>query len=162
MSKRKGKVKKIANFDEPTHSDSQINYTFEDESENPFSPRPRLGTSPILTRSRALAHNQNFTESVGSMAEDNHNLPFGPQPGDTNVPRPVEGIRLEDLTLRLERVLTLNHNVFMSELSGLRQTLVDNLRGGNRPQGTSDNTHPSPIGNNNQRPAKMNLSKIVL
>lgn len=161
MSKRKGKAKKVADIDEPALSDSQINYTFEDESENPFTPRPRLGESPIRTRSRALAHSENLSRAVNNMAEDNHNLPFGSQSGDTNVPRPGEGIRLDDLTSRLERVLTLNHNVFMNELSGLRQTLVENFRSGNQPQGTSNNTHQSPIGNN-QRPANESFQNRTL
>ncbi|XP_046812550.1 uncharacterized protein LOC124421427 [Lucilia cuprina] len=151
MSKRKGKIRKETELDDPANSDSQINYTFEDDSENPFTPRPRLGKSPIVTRSRTIAQNKNLRIPVVNMAEaeDNHNLPFGT--GDANISRPVEEVRLEDLTLRLERVLTLNHNVFMNELSSLRQTLVENLGGGNQRHNTSNNAHQTP--NNNQRPA---------
>lgn len=51
MSRRRGRQKSS----EKPASDSEIDYTFDENSENPFVPKPRITKSPILTRARARA-----------------------------------------------------------------------------------------------------------
>lgn len=152
MSTRRRKVRNIEYQEDSANSESQVNYTFDEESENPFSSRPRIGKSPMITRSRALTSDVNLIEPLENMEENNRNLAFpgNSQQGDSNVPRATDGNKLEELTLRLERVLTLNHNVFMSELTNLRQTLVENLNRTGNP-GSLNNAHQFP--NENQRSA---------
>lgn len=157
MSKRKGKPK---SSDEQIR-DSQIYYTFDENSENPFVPRPRVNERAILTRARARNTNISTVEDnsdspfisvhrisrsplVSQVIESN--LPSSLQPAESAVnmgndnetnslPRgsqqmPSGGSNLNDLnilTSRLERVLTLNHNTFMGELTNLRQSLLENF-----------------------------------
>lgn len=118
--------RKIALDNEGSYnSDTQIDYTFDEESENPFIPRPRISKSPILTRSRAAA----LLTQPGDIMEDNNasrNIPGGS--GHHSNPETVgSSFNIEDLSSRLERVLTLNHTVFMNELTSLKQALVGNI-----------------------------------
>ncbi|KAI8118204.1 hypothetical protein CVS40_10057 [Lucilia cuprina] len=169
MSKRRGKSKDS----EETTSDSQIDYTFDENSENPFIPRPRISESPILTRSKARQLNF-FTENSDSpfvsrpkivkspiVSQVRDNLPPSLQPAESAVDMGNEnegnslpsgsqqaptGGNVNDLsvlTSRLERVLTLNHNAFMGEISNLRQSLVE---GFNRQTNTYN---PPPVNHNN-------------
>lgn len=173
MSKRKGKSKDV---EEPT-SDSQIDYTFDENSDNPFIPRPRVSQSPILTRSRA--RNPNFSvqskENLNNPSDSRSRIAQGPimaQFRDVNLPAslhpaesavnmgnenegsnlPTSGSQqvqsamtnandLNNLTARLEHVLTLNHNAFMGEISSLRHSLVGTV---NRNSNPYNNQPPNP------------------
>lgn len=123
MSMRRRKIKDITGSENSSNSDPQIDYTFDEDLENPFIPRPRNNESPIITRSRALALSlqpEVRMENNSNRSTENSNIAQGnPEASNHN-------LNVEDLTNRLERVLTMNHNMFMNELSNLKQVLVEN------------------------------------
>lgn len=128
MSARQTKIRKSKlHTEDQNYSDSEINYSFE--------ARPRVEFSPKLTRSRALAIARQQKEQQINMS-----IPTG------NSENPQATLVVNDfaeVASHLERVLTLNHNSFMSELSTLRTVLGGHLNSnpvrGNREQVAAGN-----------------------
>lgn len=154
MPKRKGRVKTVEISEEHSNSDSQIDYSFTEE--NTFVPRIRISNSPLLTRSRARIRAAALLESGIIMVnndDENRQGASGVSNQGASASGPSELLYMEDLASRLERVLTMNHNAFMGEISNLRQTLAEGL---GRNQGGVNNATLGnfglPVGGNaNQR-----------
>lgn len=142
MPKRRGKVKNIASSEDPSYSDD-VNYTFDEDYEKSVVTKPKLEPSQIITRSRARVASLNLT------MDNNLNSELlnagGSQQINSSPSNIVEAGNLEDLTLRLERVLTCNHQMFMGELTTLKKTLTEGLqpnqRGANQTLGNYPNVH---------------------
>lgn len=112
MSNRRRKV--VTEPLDPSSRDSHINYTFDEEIDIPISTRPRIEKSSIVTRSQTLYRNQRVTQTQANM-EDNQrdNIPGSQHQAIAN-PSGVSASALGELSTQLERILTINHNMFMN------------------------------------------------
>lgn len=160
MTTRKRKTTRRHNADESL-SDTNIDYTIDEEFHHPFSTRPRLGRSPISNRTRSRA---NIIESDSSSEMENidpANRQAAPAASSEqrNATMPVD-----QLGAMLERVMTMNHNALVVELNSLRKTIVDSM---GRVQTTTLNSdmpntsHSSPSANSNTRTERSHEGSIT-
>lgn len=98
-----------------------LDYTFDEDCVTPFVVRPRVGRSPILTRSRSTFSSEySHVVDTDIRMEENNEPSNGSQQGNSGPVGTNDVDNLSGITSRLERVLTLNHSLLMKELSLLK------------------------------------------
>lgn len=157
MPIRRRKIR--SNITEDSLSDTQIDYTLDEEEDfrNPFVTRPRLDRSPISNRTRSRVNlnslvsidiNRSCVNRDNEMASNQDNS----TPGAAGTSSGNVNVNLSSLEAMLERVLTLNQNSFMKEIQNLRRTLVETVNRNheeNQNENISRISHGSPVGHSN-------------
>lgn len=150
MNVRRRKVGK-KHFSEESFSDTEIDYTIDEDFEGQVISRPRLDRSPISftspiahrTRSRIeLFPTEEESESEVESDSDSEMAP--PTENDGAVGGNNEG-NLGGLEAMLERVLTVNHTSFLGELNDFKIAVVETL---NRSNNTNNDDNISRISQN--------------
>lgn len=128
MTKKRKKTTRIVHDSGKSISETSVNYTVDEDFENPLRGRPRLEDSQIITRSKKRDNDRVFEtlETIGSNMSNEQEL--GASGGTAPVAN--NAATLDGIESMLERVLTLNHNTFMGEMHNLRRTLVETLAAG--------------------------------
>lgn len=124
MNKKKRKTR-IAHDPDKSNSETAVNYTVDEDFENPFCARPRIEKSPVLTRSRKRQNVRVFENSDTDGTSMINEQETGATGG--SAPAPSNTSSLDGIEVMLERVLTVNHNTFMGEMQNLRRSLTETV-----------------------------------
>lgn len=148
MNTRKRKTTRRVNADESL-SDTNIDYTIDEDFQCPFSTRPRLDRSPISNRTRARVNviESGTSSDSENMENSNRQVPPSGSTDPTNANQSVT-----QLETMLERVMTLNHNALVVELNSLKRTIADSIamsQTAGQNENTSNTSHNSPNTNSN-------------
>lgn len=77
MPLKKRKVRSNLYPEDPTNSDGQVNYIFDEDYEYPFLSRPRICKSSIVTRSRSKAFSVETIQTAFGMVDQNAEMQKG-------------------------------------------------------------------------------------
>lgn len=157
--RRKTRQNNFNTSNESEADEIRVNYTIDEDSENPFVPRRRLGASPPIQQIPVDLVQQNLEESVGqnfehsahsvtfNMMENNNNALTGPagSAGNVNNPenQPQNLLEADNITQMLERVLINSQAAFIREISSLKTSLLEQMNS-LRPQMAQNNNFQTP------------------